>query len=475
MGETQTLTIGGVFGTFTAVAADPKIVDLVVNQDARTIAVSAKAPGSTSITITDSRNITALAGVRVAYIAGAIPPSIDLQITGDPASADYIRDLIERAVRRHTQVRPGAQVVLSADDINWHQSLAQDNTQSVNVPVLVQGVQYFDANGTVRVTMQNVAVPRIAPDILMVSDFPEKLTENGVLFAADLHRGTPSRFLYFHYNPPSEPDRRIVLVAENHGNEPSLVQFIDGRGGPTKNEMEVGHNATKNFLVNIVQNQGRLIEVPANSTRTIAMHEMPAGTIVANLQQLRVLQGPDLHLTLIAQNATDDAENALTPALASGAMLTSTTRHARGIYSIPEFHYASQWNVNEDYLEVPIGQVPLPNTMTGEALAGDYGVLESFVVNVQNPMNTPQHVAIYENPRGGGATGTYIIDGTLVQSHRVPAFSRYKVRQYVIPARGFVRVTIVTMPEAGSSYPLRLVFAPDDGSVPPGAPGSPVY
>jgi len=31
------------------------------------------------------------------------------------------------------------------------------------------------------------------------------------------------------------------------------------------------------------------------------------------------------------------------------------------------------------------------------------------------------------------------------------------------------------MPEGGSFYPLKLIFAPDDGSVAPGAPGSPVY
>ena len=55
------------------------------------------------------------------------------------------------------------------------------------------------------------------------------------------------------------------------------------------------------------------------------------------------------------------------------------------------------------------------------------------------------------------------------------AYSRYKIRQYVVPAKGFVRVTIVTMPEGGSFYPLKLIFAPDDGSVAPGAPGSPVY
>jgi hypothetical protein len=101
--------------------------------------------------------------------------------------------------------------------------------------------------------------------------------------------------------------------------------------------------------------------------------------------------------------------------------------------------------------------------------------LQSFVVTVQNPLSTPQSIAIYENPRGGRATATYLIDGVLVQSHQVPPFSRYKVRQYTVPARGFVRVTIVTMPEAGSSLPLRLVFAPDDGSVAPSGRGSPIY
>ena len=102
-------------------------------------------------------------------------------------------------------------------------------------------------------------------------------------------------------------------------------------------------------------------------------------------------------------------------------------------------------------------------------------MLQSFVIKVQNPTDRPQPIAIYENPRGGRATGTYLIDGVLIQSHQVPAFSRYKLRQYVVPARGFVRITIATIPDSGSSYPLRLVFAPDDGSVAPGAPGSPVY
>jgi hypothetical protein len=471
VGNTQTVSLGGIFGSFTAVAADPKVVDVGLDQDNRTISIAGKWPGATSITITDARGITATVGVRVAFNAGDIPSNLEVPITGDPASPDFVRDIVAHMITRATHVRIGAQVVVSADDVPLRENVNQDMNRTIDVPVLVQGEQYFTVTGTVRVTVENVAVPRISPDQLLVSDFPEKLTENGLLFETDLHRDKPTRFLYFHYNPPAQPDRRIVLVAENHSSQPSSVQFISGRGGPTPNEMEVGHAATKNFLVNVIQNQGRLIQVPANSTQVIGMQDLPADSIVADILQLRVLDGADVHLSLIAQNASDSPDTALT----TGALLTSTVKHARGVYTIPEFHFATQWNVNDEYLELPIGQIPLPNQLQGEALAGDYGVLESFVVNVQNPLSTPQNIAIYENPRGGNATGTYLIDGVLVQSHRVPAFSRYKVRQYVVPAKGFVRVTIVTIPEAGSSYPLRLIFAPDDGSVAPGNPNSPVY
>jgi hypothetical protein len=302
----------------------------------------------------------------------------------------------------------------------------------------------------------------------MVSDYPERLTENGVLFTADLSHEQPSRFLYFHYNPSGQPDRQIVLRAENLSPEPSIVQFISGRGGPSPNEMEVGHTATKRFLVNVVQNQGRLLTLPANSTTQIVTQPLPAGNIVCNLLQLRVLSGGSVHLTLLAESPGGEATTGET-------LLEGTHKHARGIYPIAEFHFATRWSVNEEYLELPVGQLPLPNHLRGQALAGDYGVLQSFVVDVENPMGSPQAIAIYENPRGGRSTGTYLIDGVLVQSHQVPPYSRYKVRQYIVPAHGFVRVTIVTMPEAGSSLPLRLVFAPDDGSVAPGAPGSPIY
>ncbi len=471
VGTTQTLHVGSVYGQFTVTAANPAIVDVGIDQGAQTITLAGKSPGATVLTVTDQRGMSASVPVRVAYYAGTVAPTASIRITGDPASPEFVKRAALSAALQVVQARTGSQVVATADQISYNAPLQQDDIANVTVPVLIQGEQYFTVDSSTRVRVENVAAPKIMPDSLMVSDFPERLTENGVLFTSDLKRTQPSRFLYFHYNPPGEPDRRVVLRAQNNSPEPAVVQFISGAGGPDPNEMLTGHVATYNFLRNLVQNQGQVIVIPGNGTLNLVEQSLPAKSVVCNLLQLRVLNGSTVHLTLFAQNASDPPDESL----ASTVLLSGDHPHARGIYKIPEFHDNRLWNVNDQFLELPIGQIPVPNSLVGQALAGDYGVLQSFVIKVQNPTSQPQAIAIYENPRGGRATGTYLIDGVLIQSHQVPAFSRYKVRQYVVPARGFVRITIATIPDSGSSYPVRLVFAPDDGSVAPGAPGSPIF
>ncbi len=305
VGSTQAITVQGSLGNLTAVAASTAYFTMAVDQDTRTVTITGTTPGSTSITITDSRGVSTTVGVRVAFPAGSLPAPITLPVTGDPAGRTYLQELVQRTILRYTQLRPGAQAIVTPGDVPLNGDLAQDMSVTLSVPVLLQGEQYFDVNGSVQVTLNNIAVPRISPDTLMVSDFPEKLTENGILFSADLKHEVPSRFLYFHYNPPGQPDRRIVLVAQNESSEPATMQFISGRGA-SKYEMEAGHDATKDFLVDVVQNQGRLLQIPGNATQVIAQQDLPAGVIVTNLLQLRVLEGSTVHLTLVAQNASDD-------------------------------------------------------------------------------------------------------------------------------------------------------------------------
>ena len=222
-----------------------------------------------------------------------------------PRRADFVRQEVVAAVVRAAQARPGAQVVVSADDVPFSGTLAQDRVAVVDVPVLVQGSDYIEVDATTRVDVRNVAAPRISPDSLMVSDYPERLEENGTLFTADLRSEQPSRFLYFHYNPPGQPPRRVVLRVDNTSPEPANVQFISGRGGPTANEMEAGHTATRRLLD---QRRAESRAADHDPRKLVAEHRraeiLPPGTIVCNLLQLRVLSGNgSVHLTLTSQHA----------------------------------------------------------------------------------------------------------------------------------------------------------------------------
>jgi Pilus formation protein N terminal region len=463
--------INSSLGTLTVTVADPTIAAAVIDQPQRVLYVDGLKLGSTTVTVTDARGVSRTIPVLVAYAAGTVADETTLRVTGNPASAVYLRDALAEAAARAATMRPGATIRVSPDTIAVRGDLKLDNRTQINVPVTIDGNGYFGVSGTTHVMVENVALPPIFPNRLLVSDYPERLTADGVLFTARLDTKAPQRFLYYHFNPATEPARRILLKARNGSNAPATVQMVAGSAGPGVNEAEVGHLSTKRFLVHEARNEGTIVTVAPGATMNLVDHALPPTNVVSAILQLRLVSGDPLDLTLVAQNANAplDQDVNTTQLLAGGAP------HARGVYPVPTFYFDRTYDVDGADLEIPIGQLPLPNLREGEALSGDYGVEQSMTVVIKNQTRGPRNVALYANPRGGKATGTFLIDGTLVQAHGLAAFSKYKLWQEHINPGTFRRIHIVTMPEGGSSYPLRLIFAPDDGSVPPFAPGSPIY
>ncbi len=458
-------------GTIAVSIADPTIAEATADQATRTIALSGRSVGRTTLTVTDQRGLTRDVAVRVAYPAGSIADAATVRITGNPATSLFTKEQALLAATRRLVLRPGATIVANTDSIVFDKVLRVDNVVTLDVPIILQGADYLTVQGATRVRVENLAQPPLRPGSLLVSDYPETLRENGILFTADLTMEKAERFLYYHYNPPQQPDRRIVLKIENPSSTPALLQFISGQAGPGPYEMEVGHLSTQRFLVHSLQNEGTVVTIPAGTTTTLVDQLMPAGSVVSNLLQLHEITGKPLHLTLLAQNAGDPVEGPVP----QGALLGGGPPHARGIYSTPEFFFSRTYDTEGEDLEISIGQIPLPNLVQGQVLSGDYGVLQQFTITIANSSKQTRNVALYANPRGGRATGTFIIDGVLVQAHALPAFSHWKLRQYTIPPQTYILTEIKTMPEGGSSYPLRLILAPDDGSAPPGAPDSLIY
>jgi hypothetical protein len=458
-------------GTIDAASANPAVATVTVDQVQRAIFVTGVAVGTTTVTVTDTRGLTRDVPIRVAYAAGTIAETVTLRVTGDPATAAFLREAAVAAAQAAATLRPGANVYLTTDSPLARTDLATDNRTIVEVPLQAQGDGYLTVTGITRVEIENFALPRLPPAQLQVSDYPEKLTANGVLFTTTIDRTASQRFLYYHYNPPGEPNRRILVKATNAGTAPATVHLIAALAGPAANEMEVGHLATKTFLVRAKRNEGTVVTIPPNTTVNLVNHPLPTGQIVNGLFQIREVTGDPLNLAIVAQ----DASAPLDQSIDATTLLSGGAPHARGVYPVPAFYADYTFFVDAPALEIPLGQLPLPNLRQGEALAGDYGVQQSMRVVIVNTSRFGQAVAVYANPRGGAATGTFLIDNTLVQAHRLPAFSKYKIWQETIAPNTYRTLTITTMPEGGSSYPLRLIFAQDDGSVAPGAPGSPIY
>jgi hypothetical protein len=471
-GASLRLHVSQVLGNITAAAQNPAIVDVSVDQGTRTVIVLGKALGTTVVTVRDERGLSRDVAVRVADPAGIVADAAFVRVTGQPASQAFLRERALAAAFAVQQPRAGAAVVATADSIAVSAPLRVDDIATIDVPVIIAGNSYFSVQGTTRVRVENFAQPAIRPQSLLVSDFPETLKENGILFTADLTAKQADRFLYYHYNPGGQPDRRIVLKVQNPSGQPALVQFITGIAGPDLNEMEVGHLSTERFLARLAQNEGSVETIAGNTTATLLAQGLPARSVVSGLLQLHEIEGAPLHLTLVAQNAADPVDGPIAPS----ALLEGDRPHARGVYPIPEFFFNYRYDAQGPDLEIPIGQIPLPNLVQGQTLAGDYGVLQSVTIDIVNDdRRNARQIALYANPRGGKATGTFVIDRVLVQAHAMAPFGHYKLRQYTIPPNSHVRTEIVTMPEGGSSYPLRLVVAPDDGSPPPGAPDSLAY
>ncbi|MDQ2992655.1 MAG: pilus assembly protein N-terminal domain-containing protein, partial [Candidatus Eremiobacteraeota bacterium] len=135
VGEKQVLQISSVMGDVTLVVANPSIVDAAIDQVSRTLTLTGKVPGATTVTVKDARGLTKDIPVRVAFLAGTIAREASLRLTGVPASSDYVKTQAVALAKRLASARTGAQIVATIDQVTYASSLAPDNVVSIGVPV----------------------------------------------------------------------------------------------------------------------------------------------------------------------------------------------------------------------------------------------------------------------------------------------------------------------------------------------------
>ncbi len=353
-----------------------------------------------------------------------------LRITGRPASAGFILRILKERLGIEAPI-PGP--------------LAPNGRLELEVPGT-------DPAGPVRtVVVENYDLPVREPEFLMFSDYPEKVRERGLLFSGGLIRHKPIRFQYYHQGHPGGSDRYLLLRLYNNGEDRARFHMLRGFAGPSGDFMKEGHQNSMDFLSRLAANEGEILTIESGSSLDLAFIPLPAGEVVSGTYQLHLLEGPPLAMYLFSLD--NEKQPVSNPSLTDPA-----DPHATGVFPIANFYIRDCFRSSEKERFLTIGDFALKNYIPHKSLAGAYGCVYNIGVMLENPGSSPAEIQLLFQPRGGHATATFIIGTETVPVGFTRAGKEVLLKGIQLQPGEKRELTIKTMPEGASFYPVRLIF-----------------
>jgi hypothetical protein len=472
-GQSLTLAIQNGAGPYTT-SIDAPLATVTVDQNARTIAVTAaQQTGRATITVNDSTGAAVQIPLRVAFDAGSMPKSVALRVTGTQLDTQWLTLQIQKTLLRSAQLQPGVSAQINA--FTLPPTLGPGASAAIPVPVHIPGGdQYFDVDVATTVEVQNVAADPFSPPLLLYDDDPEKLNATGVLFRARVNPNAPARLYYYHEN--SADPHQLAVVLSSDSAQPSTVQLIDASAGPNIDVMTVGHAVSRDFLLRKPINEGIVVEVGAQSPYVADQFAMNRLDGAAGNVGIRVLSGGTVTVTVLSL-PPGPLTDSLIASYLTQPQLPGDGHHRTGVFSL--VNYADETiaftapgpdaNVQYGAQTPPAAVLPDDPVPAGHDY-GEYGVLRTMNFQIDNPLDQPQTLYLYERPLGGSVRSSFLVNGQLAQvgCARVP--DRYQIGDpIVVQPHAKLTLPVQTMTDGGSSYPLEVgvTATPPQPTVPP--------
>jgi len=466
--QQQVITVSGAAPPLQA-SLDQKLVNVSVSPDATSVTITAtQATGSDLLHLVDANGTRADLPVRVAFNAGTIVPQTTLTVTGNPASADWLNTRLTRWVTGLTKALPGAQTTIGTPSPAAGALMPGQSAQFV-VPVQIAGNgQYFDQSGTTAVTVANVTLPAFSPGLLFYDDDPEHVTQDGVLFRGQVNAAQPAR-LYYYHDDGIDP-RRLMVALTTDSQDPTSVQLVEASAGPNMDVMHVGQTLTKNFLLTQARGESVVVNLPQDEPYLLAETPLAYRQLATGAVDVRVLSGGPVVVTVLAVSAGVDPQSIL-----GGPVLPGDGHHRTGVFRIGGFGSGTlSYSAGAaDPSTLVIGDTdPTPPSADAGATGhdyGDYGVVHTIDLTLNNPGPTQATAYLFIKPLAGPARGSFLIDGSFydVGCIRVPA--PYQIAAFALTPGETYRGVIRTMTDGGSFYPVEIgvTATPTQPSAPP--------
>jgi hypothetical protein len=463
-GEAAVDVRGPIRGPLVVRAEDHAIVAayaVATDGGGRRVVLRGRALGSTRVWVAH-RDARRALWVSVRPVAGAVPEAVRVVVTGDPATADVVQEAIVRRVEQEVQLAPGAILEMVPPD---GERVPRGESAVVPVKLRVRSPFALPVVGVVQAQVSNDAVALRDAGRLYISNNPERLDRDGVLFREPIEPDAPIRLLYHHKNG-SPRDKVITVRILNPGSRASRLHLQVSSPRAWHDTMAVGHTATRRFLELLAFGRGYVVDVPAGGQFVFTAQRMPSNAVVSGLLQSQVLEGGPLEI-VVAARTTYLLDQTVTRQLDRGEV-----PHPRGVFGAPVVDASGT-------LSTPAAATPssapggpsvpgaeegvdfgvsgrLRDLRTGQPLLGDYGVLTRLRLNLVNRTSAPFAGDLMFRAASGPAYATFVVNGEVRDLSFVRPRAEVALLPVTLAPQQSQTLDLLTIPEAASWYPVRL-------------------
>ncbi len=451
LGETRASRVRGNISGAIRLRTDSSVATGHWNDTTKTIQITGQEVGRATLTVMDDKTSIQLP-VRVAKYAAQLDSPITAVVTGSPASRFALESAVAAAVQSAIHPEPEATCEILTDT-QQVEPLYPGRPTRVPVSVSATGPEYLAYRARPAVVVTNQPYTLAPVSLLMVSNSPEKLPSEGLWYEGTLSEQQTARLLYHHVNA-SGAQGLLTVEIWNLGQQAARLHLTAGLGGPSNDELWVGHRAMSEFLRNFSRNAGWIISVPPGTVMTVLSQSMPARSIVSGVAEIRPLEAANVSVRL-----------ALRPAATAIGLRPIEYYQPSPLlgawqYPSPLRQIKAKYEVGGNWTFVTIGDQPAVGLKEGDRLLGSYGVMYEVQLELSNPTNAPAPTGILMEPAGGAARGSLLVDGRPVETSVMRNSDEAPVASYTLAPGETRTVRLLTMPQAGSNYPVRLVARP---------------
>ncbi|HJP82088.1 MAG TPA: hypothetical protein VJ835_01165, partial [Fimbriimonadaceae bacterium] len=392
-------------------------------------------------------------------------------VSGNPATEATVNGAIESAVRTQLGADSAAELKIQFPKAT---QVLPGESRTYTARVKASGPEVLPAEGPVFVTVKNLALGRKAESALWYCNEPENLKQPGLLFAAPLRPGAPSRLLYHHINMMSNP--LVVMVeAINDSDSPAQLMVIPGDSKPDKNPVLAGVQAADQFMKGWAMSSGEVVSIPPMSRLPIAMRRIAHGQTMSGLCYLRLLNGGPDQVTIRTEARPPfpldsrwlAATQSGTPWRFVGAQRMNNLDQdpllpSIHIYPNPYKEETGVYQVGGKYAFFRIGEVPISRADKLDKLSGNFGVTYTIKALVENPTSTASEVEVVFEASAGYSGAVFYVNGQFVKTPLLQPKTEAQIAKFNVEPGQTRNLSIVTVPLSGSSYPATLTIRPVD-------------